>query len=180
MKRFKPRVDHSTEFEIDLAPLLAVMVKLVPVLLISSAFVQMSIIETELPQVVQEAIQKQEKENPNTNISLDISSNDGFKIFIHDKGQSKSLNIPLKNSKLDYEGLHLKLVEVKKEYPQIFKIEFNPEANVPYEEIIKAMDETRQAKDNIVFPVMDTKTGKQAETKFMFPEVIFANMLDSV
>lgn len=179
MRRFKPRVDHSTEFEIDLAPLLAVMVKLVPVLLISSAFVQMSIIETELPQVVQEAIQKQEKESPTTNISLGISATQGFTIVIADKGQTKSLVVPLKDSALDYQGLHLKLVEVKKEYPQIFKIEFNPEGDVPYEQIVKVMDESRQAKENIAFPVFDSKLGKETQTKFMFPEVIFANMLDS-
>lgn len=36
----KLKINHNSEFELDLAPLLAVMVKLVPVLLISSAFVQ--------------------------------------------------------------------------------------------------------------------------------------------
>ena len=38
-KRFKMHIDRNAEFELDLAPLLAVMVKLVPVLLVSSAFV---------------------------------------------------------------------------------------------------------------------------------------------
>lgn len=48
-RRFKPKINHNSEFDLDLAPLLAVMVKLVPVLLVSSAFVQMMIIETDLP-----------------------------------------------------------------------------------------------------------------------------------
>ena len=46
---------NPAEFELDLAPLLAVMVKLVPVLLLSSAFVQVMMVETDLPQAVKEA-----------------------------------------------------------------------------------------------------------------------------
>ena len=48
-KRFKPILNHNSEFELDLAPLLAVMVKLVPVLIVSSAFVPIVIIQSELP-----------------------------------------------------------------------------------------------------------------------------------
>ena len=64
--RYKPQINHNSEFELDLAPLLAVMVKLVPVLLVSSAFVQLMIVETELPQVVQQALAYQEKQTKKT------------------------------------------------------------------------------------------------------------------
>ena len=60
MKKLK--INHHSEMEVDLASLLAVMMKLVPVLLLSSAFIQMMVIETDLPQVVTEAIQKQDLE----------------------------------------------------------------------------------------------------------------------
>jgi biopolymer transport protein ExbD len=61
---------NPSEFDLDLAPLLAVMVKLVPVLLLSSAFVQVMVVETDLPQAVKEAIQKQDDKKPVANIQI--------------------------------------------------------------------------------------------------------------
>lgn len=175
----KIKVDHNSEFELDLAPLLAVMVKLVPVLLVSSAFVQMMVIETELPQVVSEAIERQEKETNPANIALEVDSKEGIRIIVTDKGQEKVETIPLKDGSFDYASLHQKLVLVKQAHPEIFKIELNPDDRIPYNEIVKIMDEARQAHDtNIRFPVFDTKQGKQVETQYMFPEIIFANMME--
>lgn len=180
MRRAKKiHINHNSEFELDLAPLLAVMVKLVPVLLVSSAFVQMMVIETELPQVVNEAIQRQEHQPTPTNIALEVDAKDGINIVITEKGQDKVENVPLKNGAFDYETLHQKLVAVKKSHPEIFKIELNPDGKVPYNEVVKIMDEARQARDtNVKFPVFDTKQGKNVETNYMFPEIIFANMME--
>ncbi len=175
----KIKVDHNSEFELDLAPLLAVMVKLVPVLLVSSAFVQMMVIETELPQVVNEAIQRQDQQQTPTNVALEVDGKDGIRIVITEKGQEKVETIPLRDGAFDYPGLHQKLIAVKKAHPEVFKIELNPDGKVPYNEIVKIMDEARQAHDtNVKFPVFDTKQGKNVETNYMFPEIIFANMME--
>lgn len=175
----KIKVDHNSEFELDLAPLLAVMVKLVPVLLISSAFVQMMVIETQLPQVVSQAIERQDQQpNPKT-LSLEIDQKDGILIVVTEKGKEKVESIPLKNGAFDFDTLHAKLVTVKKTHPEIFKIEISPSGSVPYKEIVRIMDEARQARDNSVkFPVFDAKQGKDVETNYMFPEIIFANTME--
>lgn len=179
MKRLKKfEVNHNSEFELDLAPLLAVMVKLVPVLLLSSAFVQMMVIESELPQVVNEAIQRQDKQEQPTNIALEINPT-GFEIIVTKKGKDEVIRVPASAGTLDYPSLHSKLVEVKTQNPEVFKIEINPESSVPYDDVVKAMDEARQSKSNdIRFPVFDTKQGKNVETNFMFPEVVFSNMME--
>lgn len=175
----KIKINHNSEFELDLAPLLAVMVKLVPVLLVSSAFVQMMVIETELPQVVNEAIQRQEQQPTVTNVAVEVIAKEGFNIVITEKGQDKVENIPLKDGAFDYPTLHQKLVAVKKAHPEVFKIELNPDGAVPYNEVVKVMDEARQARDlNVKFPVFDSKQGKEVETNYMFPEIIFANMME--
>lgn len=175
----KIKINHNSEFELDLAPLLAVMVKLVPVLLVSSAFVQMMVIETELPQVVSEAIQKQDQDKTPTNIALEVDGKDGFNIVVTEKGQDKVENVPMKNGTYDLPALHEKLVAVKKAHPEIFKLELNPEARVPYKELVKIMDEVRQAHDPAIkFPVFDTKQGKNVETPYMFPEIVFSNMME--
>lgn len=180
MRRAKKlKINHHSEFELDLAPLLAVMVKLVPVLLVSSAFVQMMVIETELPQVVNEAIQKQDQDQTPTNIALEVDGKEGFHIVVTVKGQDQIESVPLKNGSFDLETLHQKLIAVKKLHPEIFKLELNPEAHVPYKEIVKIMDEVRQAHDpSVKFPVFDSKQGKNVETPYMFPEIIFSNMME--
>lgn len=176
----KVEINHNSEFELDLAPLLAVMVKLVPVLLISSAFVQMAVIETELPQVVSEAIQREEQKEKPTTISLEVDGKDGIQIVVTDgKGKEAVETVPLKDGAFDYKTLHKKLVDVKKAHPEVFKISLNPEGKVPYDEVVKVMDEARQSRDNTVkFPVFDTKQGKNVETNYMFPEIVFTNMME--
>lgn len=179
-KRFKLNINKNSEFELDLAPLLAVMVKLVPVLLISSAFVQMMIIETELPQVVKEAIEKQVNNPKSATISLEVSKTDGVKIIVTENGEQKIDVVGLnKDKQIDLPQLHGKLIEVKKLHPELFKIGISPDADVIYNDIVKIMDEARKARSkDIKFPVKDAKTGQDVMTDYMFPEIVFSNTLD--
>lgn len=178
-KRFKLHIDRNAEFELDLAPLLAVMVKLVPVLLVSSAFVQMMIIETELPQVVQEAIQKQEADPGAAKISVAVTKSEGVKITLTEKGQAQIEVVGLNQDKnIDYQALHAKFVELKKSHPEVFKIDIQPDSDVAYKDIVKVMDEARKARaKDLKFPVKD-KTGKDSMTDYMFPEIVFGNSMD--
>lgn len=179
-RRFKLNINHNSEFELDLAPLLAVMVKLVPVLLVSSAFVQMMIIETELPQVIQEAIKKQEA-NPNaTTISVAVTKTEGVKITLTEQGRQKIEVVGLNNDKqIDYPTLHAKFIELKKGHPEVFKIEMQPDSDVAYKDVVKVMDEARRARPkDLKFPVKDEKTGAESNTDYMFPEITFGNTMD--
>lgn len=180
MRKFKKlKIDHNGEFELDLAPLLAVMVKLVPVLLISSAFVQMMVIETELPQVVTEAIQKQEDKKDSTSIALEITEKEGIKVHVTKKGRTNTEVIPLEAGSYNLKKLHSTLVSIKQKNPEVFKIDISPDDKVPYDLIVKIMDEARQAKDkNVTFPVFDSKQGKNVDTRYMFPEIVFANTME--
>ncbi len=178
-RKLKLNINHNSEFELDLAPLLAVMVKLVPVLLMSSAFVQMMIIETELPQVVQEAIKQQDNNVKAAHITLEVNKADGVKIIVENNGEEKVEVVANKDKKIDYAALHAKLVEVKKANPQIFKIDLSPDADVPYKDVVAIMDEARKSKSNdIKFNFKDTKTGLESQTDYMFPEIIFSNVMD--
>ncbi|MFP5518840.1 MAG: ExbD/TolR family protein [Bdellovibrionia bacterium] len=173
----KVESQSSTEFELDLAPLLSVMVKLVPVLLLSSAFVQLMVIETELPQVVQQAIQKQKNDKTLPTITIEAGS-EKVQIFISKDGDSQTITVPGKDG-IDYPELHKALVEVKKKEPRVFKIEFNPSEDLPYSDVVKVMDEARRSRDpKIRFPVEDTAKGTKTDTEYMFPEIVFGNTLE--
>lgn len=176
MKR-KLRVDTNTEFELDLAPLLAVMVKLVPVLLLSSAFVQMMVIETDLPQVVQQAIERQ-KQDQKKSVSMEVSPEEGIKIFVEiPGGTTRSVVIPRQSGAYDYQTLYTKMLEVKKTNPEVFQIDLIPAKNVAYKDIVKIMDEVRKSHNaSDTFPVFDEKKGSTVETNYMFPEIVFVNM----
>lgn len=178
--RYKPKVQHNHEFELDLAPLLAVMVKLVPVLLISSAFVQVMVIETDLPQAVKEAIETQDKDKNLATIQLDVSRKEGIKVVIAKDGAQKVETIKLNaDGSFDLQGLQKELQKVKAENPKVFHIEVAPEGNVSYKELVKIMDEARKSRDKDVhFPVFDAQKGHDIETDYMFPDVVFSNMME--
>ncbi|MBC7467416.1 MAG: biopolymer transporter ExbD [Bdellovibrio sp.] len=178
--RKKIKINHNSEFELDLAPLLAVMVKLVPVLLVSSAFVQMMIIETDLPQVVQQAIEEQKKDPKPTSVAVEMSKKTGIKIVITE-GEKQTIETVSLNAKQEYDlpNIQAKFQEVKKAHPEVFKIEMNPDADVPYKDVVQVMDEARKSRNNdIKFPIKDQKTGVDTTTLYMFPEVVFGNMMD--
>jgi len=182
MRRAKKiHIKHEYEFELDLAPLLAVMVKLVPVLLVSSAFVQMMTIETQLPQVVQQAIEKQDKDEKATHITLEVKDKDGVKIIVKKSGAQDAVEIVPKTADghYDYARLQVRLREVKKQNPEVFKIDLSPDANVSYNDIVRVMDEARRSRDSGTrFPIVDPKTNKETSTDYMFPEVNFANTME--
>lgn len=170
--------DTTGEFELDLAPLLAVMVKLVPVLLVSSAFVQMMVIETDLPQVVKEAVQK-DIEKPTAKITLEVDGQTGLHIVVNENNKNSEAVIPLKNGAFDFPAIHQHLVDIKRGHPQVFKVDLRPGPGVAYGDIVKVMDEARRARDaSVTFPVKDQKTGQDTWTPYMFPEVVFSNSLE--
>lgn len=176
MKKLK--INHHSDFELDLASLLAVIMKLVPVLLLSSAFMQLMVIETDLPQVVTEAIEKQEKEKKK-NVLVEVNPDRKIVITIENSGQKTAMTVDSKEGHIDLSRLHLTFREIKKMHPDVFKIDFAPSGDVAYSEVVQVMDEARRSRDfNVRFPIKDEKTGKDTTTDYMFPEIIFVNMME--
>jgi biopolymer transport protein ExbD len=179
MRRLRTfKTTNPTEFELDLAPLLAVMVKLVPVLLISSAFIQVMTVETDLPQAVKEAIQTQEQK-PTANIQIKASMKEGIQVIVAKGGDQQTQTVPLKDGKFDFQTLHLTLQKVKTANPEVFKVELAPESDVAYRDVVKMTDEARRSRDKkVTFPLYDAKENKTVMTDFMFPDVVFTNIFD--
>lgn len=170
---------HYEDFELDLTPLLAIIMKLVPVLIITSSFLQLTQIDTDLPQVVKEAIQNQDKNlDKPIHITLTMDTAKNMNILINDNGKEKNLSVAAKQKEIDFEQLNKQLVEAKKLYPHIFKLEFAPDENLSYSEIVKIMDEARKARESMEFSFKDSKTGNDVKTDYMFPEVVFANVFN--
>ncbi|MBL7556079.1 MAG: biopolymer transporter ExbD [Bdellovibrionaceae bacterium] len=174
IKKFRT---HYEEFELDLTPLLAIIMKLVPVLVISSSFLQLTQIETDLPQVVKQAIEDQNK-NPDklAKIKIIVDDSKTMNVVVTKDDATDTSSIPAKGDALNLEALNSKLVEIKKKNPYVFKIELAPSDSMSYSEIVTILDGSRKSNNSDEFIFVDPKTGKEVKTDFLFPEIVFNNI----
>ncbi len=163
---------QSHEFELDLAPLLAVMVKLVPVMLISSAFVQIMTIQSDLPGALKQVIAESEKQP--TQIRLVTTVKNEVKVVISGPKGSTTKQVPARpEGAIDFDGTHAVLMEVKKEHPEVFHISIGTAKSTSYQDVVKLMDEARKSKvPGTEFPYKDKGSNETKTTPWMFPEVL--------
>ncbi len=176
MRSFKSRVEDST-FELNLAPMLDIIVSIIPMLLLSVAFVQITVIDTPVPQAVERAIAANDKNEDVVQIQLHVSKQDGFRFTVIDKGQTSETVVAVKDSKLDLAALHKETLALKAKHPGVFRLELNPDESVQLEEIVAVMDQIRvtaAGEPKVTFT--DTDTGKPVETNLLFPDIVFGNV----
>lgn len=171
-RRYQARREANHEFELDLAPLLSVLVKLVPVLLISSAFVQIMTIENDLPGSLAKAVEQSHEQK--VQIKMIAEGDKDVTLVMTIDGKNEELRIPAKDGVIDYESVHAGLVEVKKRYPESFHLVLKATGEVTYQETVSLMDEARKAKSETVeFTYRDKdKPDQPQKTQWMFPEVM--------
>ena len=176
MGRFRQRLDDST-FELNLAPMLDIIVSIVPMLLLSVAFVHVKVIDTPVPQAVEKAIAAANDKKDQTQILLHVSKETGFRFVINHQGQTKEINVGLKDAKLDLAGLHKETLTLKASYPDVFRLELNPDEAVPLEEIVAVLDSVRTIeKGEPKTTFKDVDSGQSVETNLLFPDVVFGNV----
>jgi biopolymer transport protein ExbD len=174
MRSFRSRVEDST-FELNLAPMLDIIVSIVPMLLLSVAFVHITVVETPIPQAVEKAIANSNKKDA-VQVALSVSRKTGFHFTVNDKGQMKETVVAMKGDKFDMEGLHKETLSLKANYPDVFRLELNPEENIPLEEIVSVMDKVRTTVTGEPKTVIKDEAGKSIETNLLFPDVVFGNV----
>ena len=183
MRKTRAKIDTDSEstFELDLSPMLALMVTLIPVMLLATVFVRVTIIETSLPQLVEKAIEEDRNKKDRTiSLKVEMENSRGFNVIVYEGSRKVSKkNIPLKNNQWNLEELHKELYQLKLAHPKIFRLDLLPSESVKYDDIVKAMDEARSTKkDERKINFKDTETGKNVETDVMFPDVIFSNVME--
>ncbi len=178
MRTAKTRLSDST-FEINLAPFLDIIVSVVPLLLLSVVFVEIKMLETPVPQVVDQIIEREQKDpNPKVTLNLRVDKQKGFVFEITDGGATRSQTVPLKDGNLDYEGLKARAAELKNSYPQVFKLGLAPQGDVPFDDLVRAMDAVRrQMQPDRKVAFTDKETGQKVETDLIFPNVSFSNVV---
>lgn len=176
MRAFRKQNTEDSTYDLNLAPMLDIIVSIIPMLLLSVVFVEVMVIETPIPQAVERAVAAQEEKNE-VQISLSVSKTYGFKILVTDKGQTKETSIALKGTAFDLDGLNKEALVLKRQYPNIFRVELNPDESVPLSEIVAVMDRIRaKQKSDPAITFTDVTTGKPMETDLIFPDVVFGNV----
>lgn len=181
-EKFEPLTtsDDDSNYELDLSPLLALMVTLIPVMLLAAEFVKITVLTSDLPQVVQQAVeQDRNKKTREVNIELAMNNNKSFVLTMTDSGRVlKKFNITKRTDTWNYDELHKRLVQVKLKAPKTFRVDLTPGDQVTYNDIVKVMDEARNSKPGEAnFKIVDPKSKQEATTNVMFPDVIFSNVI---
>lgn len=163
-------------FDLNLAPILDIIVSIVPMLLLSVAFVQVKMIETPVPQAVAEAIKRAEEKNE-TQVKLRMSLKDGFLFEIADSGKTEKIPVPRKDNAWDYDGLQKAAFDIKTKFPQVFKLDISPESDVNLNDVVQTVDRVRKDPNDRKIAFVDPKNGEKLETSLLFPGVLFGNVI---
>lgn len=180
MTRFRSvrsRAEDMT-YDLNLAPMLDIMVALVPFLLLSVVFVRLVVIETPIPQPVAAAVQK-DKENKKKSLNIKMYiQKESVILKIVERGRKRNISIKNQSGKYNVKKLHKQLVTLKLKHPNVFSLEILPNESVAYNDIVTLMDAARRTLngDPKIY-ITDKKTNKKVETRLMFPNITFGNVV---
>ena len=153
-RRHKRR--RETEGEINITAFLNLMVVLIPFLLITAVFSQMSVLELFLPPNTDSA---DNNDKPSLILELIIRKD---KIEIGDRNQGLLKSIPKSGDLHDFNQAHDFLKSIKEKFPNVLEITILLEKDIQYEVLIKAMDSSR---------LMDTVINGQDIKTELFPNI---------
>jgi len=171
---------HDSTFELNLAPMLDMLVVLITVLLVSFTSIRLGVLDGLIPQPVANAVEEDRKKTDREfSVAVSVSPKTGLVIIVKNNGKEDKQAIPNVDGKLDVTKLHQQLVQLKLQHPETFRLEMLPAEDATYNDIISVMDRVRITGPNDPkVKVKDPKTGEMAETYLLFPDVVFANVVD--
>lgn len=176
MNRLAKFRGNDATFDLNLAPILDIIVSIVPLLLLSVAFVQVKMIDTSVPQVVAEAV-KRANDKATATVNLKISKAQGFTFEVTNDGKTTPVNVPNKGKEWDLEALHAAAFGIKEKNPEVFRLDLSPESDVNLAELVSVMDKLRRTPDEKKVAFTDPTTGQKVQTELMFPDILFANVV---
>ena len=153
----RSRRRHTGDAEINITAFMNLMVVLVPFLLITAVFSQISILELNLPATTP-AVQQQEDKKP---IVLEVLIYKN-RLEVVDRQTGPLKIIPDIGNRHDYDTMVKTLKAVKNRFPDITEITLLLEANTPYDVLVTTMDKVRLTKQVI---------NGTAESAELFPDI---------
>src|SRR5436190_8631124 len=123
-RKFRMRQGEAT-FDLNLAPVLDIIVSIVPLLLLSVAFVQVKMIDTSVPQVVAEAAQRA-NDKSETTVTLKVSKAKGFTFEVLKDGKKTPTDVPNHGAEWNLDALVNAAFAIKQKNPEVFRVDLAP------------------------------------------------------
>ncbi len=124
--------------ELDITAFLNLMVVLVPFLLITAVFSQLSILELNLPSQASD----DPAEPPKPVLALEVIVR-AESLVVNDRNTGPLQRLPAVEGGLDWDGLTRKLREVKGRFADVTAVSVLVEPDIPYAILVRAMDTVR-------------------------------------
>ena len=163
------------DFELNLTPIIDCFVTLICFLLLSATYVNLVGMDAKVPVAVLTAAPNKDE----TKFKLELEVRPGYMELIASGAGALSgkKRIPMIGGKPDLATLHVALVKIKTQRPKEFSIHFNSEIDMPYEDLVRYMDSTRNLdpKDP-TFTITDERNGKPVKVDTLFPDFVMANL----
>lgn len=162
--------------ELNLVPILDSLVTLIAFLMMTMSLMNLVSVETPFPMVSSESNQKLVNEKP---LQLTLSFQENAVEIWSPFAKIAPVKIAdFEAGKPDLAKIHQTLVEVKKKFPGENQIVLVPSPTTNYDVIVSIMDSVRllDVTDPSIFKKNPT-TGIDEQTKTLFPEIIFGNLL---
>jgi len=140
-RRRQRRLNRHETPEINITAFMNLMVVLIPFLLLTAAFNQLTILDLYLPQIGAPAVEEK-TQLPELEVLLRADS-----LILQDRKQRKTYlrqtAQPELESPFDYRQLQTELQQIKRQYPALSTITLLSEPGIPYERLIAVMDHVR-------------------------------------
>lgn len=169
------------DFELNLTPIIDCFVTLICFMLLSATYVNLVGMDAKVPVAVPASSAQAQKE-PKFKLELNVK-NGGLELLASGAGKRSGrkwwpvLKAPVDGSKYDLKALHAELVEIKRQHPKEFSLHFNAGVEMPYEELVKFMDTTRNlAPADGTFTITDERNGQPVKVDLLFPDFVIAGL----
>ncbi|GAA3937513.1 biopolymer transporter ExbD [Litoribacillus peritrichatus] len=147
----KKRIRHNAdEAELNITAFMNLMIILVPVLLLSMVFANITVLELKLPNQMSEDQVDLEK----LQLEVVIRSD---RLVLADTIKGPIQEFPKIDEKYDFEGLSKLLISIKKKVPEKRDISLLAEETTEYQTLVSVMDSVRSYKTVLVASVVDAE-----------------------
>ena len=178
---FAKRKLVSHEFELNLTPIIDCFVTLICFMLLSATYVNLVGMDAKVPVAVPASAAAATKE-PKFKIELKVNAK-GLELLASGAGNASGkkfigmLKQETNGSRYDLASLHNELVKIKRERPKEYSINFNAGVDMPYEELVRFMDATRNLSPaDGTFAFTDDRNGTEVKVDVLFPDFVIAGL----
>lgn len=164
------------DFELNLTPIIDCFVTLICFLLLSATYVNLVGMDAKVPIAVPSSAVK-EDDKPKFKLELNLKASSAEIMASNAGAASGKKVVPNVAGKPDYAAIHRELVRVKHERPKEFSVHFTSEIEMPYEELVRLMDTTRNlTPTDGTFDLTDERNGKVLKMDVLFPDFVMAGL----